>query len=132
MSRAEQSPSELAFTELFRRLPVEPPPIGFRDSVMAQIVRQARSPWEWIVAAALAFPSLLFLLWQLLERGGELTDAFAALMNAVSSVDDSDAGRVVFVDGSLLLAVALLGLAGLLVTHALLAGARSRPRSLPA
>lgn len=129
MNEDEQTPLERSFTELFHRLPTEPPPIGFRDRVMSRIVREPSRRWEWIVAAVVAVPNLLFLIWQLIDRGDELTAAASALANTLLGVEEWDQSGFVFVDGVLLLAVAFLGIAGLLVTHALLADERSRPRS---
>ncbi len=132
MSREEQTPVERSFTELFHRLPTEPPPIGFRDAVMAAVGRHRSRRWEWTVAGVVAVPNLLFLLWQLVARGDELSAAFAALMNTLLGVEEWDPSGFVFVDGLLLLAVALVGVGGLLVTHALLADERSRSSSLAA
>jgi hypothetical protein len=126
MSGEEQTRTERLFTELFHRLPTEAPPLGFRDEVMARLARERSRRWEWIVAAAVAIPNLLFLLWQLVEGGEEIGAAIASLTNALLGVEEWDAGVFVHVDGLLLLALAFVGLAGLLVTHALLAEERSR------
>lgn len=126
MSREEQTRTERLFTELFQRLPTEAHPLGFRDEVMARVARERSRRWEWIVAAAVAIPNLLFLLWQLVDGGEEIGAAIASLTNALLGVEEWDAGVSVHVDGLLLLAVAFVGLAGLLVTHALLAEERSR------
>jgi hypothetical protein len=126
MSGEEQTRTERLFTELFHRLPTEAPPLGFRDEVMARLARERSRRWEWIVAAAVAIPNLLFLLWQLVEGGEEIGAAIASLTNALLGVEEWDAGVSVHVDGLLLLALAFVGLAGLLVTHALLAEERSR------
>jgi len=126
MSREEQTRTERLFTELFQRLPTEPPPLGFRDEVMARVARERSRRWEWIVAAAVAIPNLVFLLWQLVEGGEEIGSSIASLTNALLGVEQWDAGVSVHVDGLLLLAVACVGLAALLVTHALLAEERSR------
>ncbi len=128
MSREDETPFERAFTALFQRLPTEPPPIGFRDAVMARIARQRSRRWEWILAIVVAAPNLLFLVWQLVARGDEVSSAAVALTNALLGIEEWDASGFVFVDGLLLLAVGLVGLAGLLVTHALLADERSRSR----
>ncbi len=128
MNQEELTPIERSFAELFHRLPTEPPPLGFRDAVMARIARERSRRWEWIFAAALAVPSVFFLLWELLDRGDEIVDAVSGLANALLGVEQWDATSSVYVDGLLLLAVALVGIAGLLVTHALLTEERSRSR----
>lgn len=129
MSADEQTPDERAFTELFQRLPSEPPPLGFRDAVMSRIARRRRHPWEWVAAAAVAIPNLLFLAWQLLEHGEELAVAMTSLTNTLLGVEEWSPTASVYVDGMLLLAVALVGLAGLLVTHVLVAEDRARLRA---
>lgn len=126
MSHEEQTPVELAFTVLFHRLPAEPPPVGFRDAVMSRLAKQSSRRWEWVAAALIAVPNVLFLIWQLVARGDELADALSFLTNALVGVEEWDASGFVFVDGLLLLAVALVGVAGLLMTHALIADERSR------
>lgn len=127
MTEEEQTPLERRFTELFHRLPVEAPPLGFRDTVMSRIERRRHSRrWEWILAAIVAVPNLLFLLWELLARGEELTAAVSGLTGALLGTEEWDASAGVYVDGLLLLAIAFVGLAALLVTHALLAEERAR------
>ena len=125
---SDQTPAERPFTELFRRLPTEPLPLGFRDAVMARIARGRSRRWEWIVAAALAIPNLAFLVWELLERGDELTDAVGSLLNALVGTEPWDASSAFYVDGLIILALALVGLAGALLTHALLAAEPVRSR----
>ncbi len=111
---------ERAMTALFQRLPTQPAPPGLRDVVMARIARERvrRAP-EAIVAAVLALPSLLFLLWELTVRV-DLGAAVSALFDALST--EGQTGELVFVvDGLMVLALAMVGLAGVLLTHALLA-----------
>jgi hypothetical protein len=131
---SDESRTERAFTELFHRLPFEPPPLGFRESVMTRIAaaRSRSWRWEWLVAAIIAVPNLLFLAWDVIERGDDLAAAFAGLTNALLGIEDWDATASVYVDGLLLVAVACVGLAALLATHALLAEERSRSRTLAA
>lgn len=130
MSLDEQTPRERALTELFQRLPSEAPPLGFRDAVMARIARERARRWEraLVLAAAVAIPNLLFLLWQVLDSGEELSRAGASLMDALLGMEQWDAGTSVYVDGIVLLAVALLGLTALLVTQVLVAHDRGRLR----
>lgn len=123
-----QTPAERSFTELFQRLPTEPLPLGFRDAVMARLARGRSRRWEWIVAAVIAIPNLAFLVWELLDRGGEFTDAVGGLVNALLGTEPWDASSAFYVDGLLILAVAFVGLAGTLLTHALLAGEPVRSR----
>ena len=128
--RGPDSNLERAFTELFQRLPTEHAPLGFRDAVMARLARESarRWRWEWLAAVAVAIPSLIFLLSTLVEHGDELADGLGSIANALLGLEDWDASTSVYVDGIVLLAVALVGIAGLLVTHALLAEERTRSR----
>lgn len=128
------TPTEKSFTELFHRLPVEHAPLGFRDGVMTRIARErsSRWRWEWILAATVAVPNLLFLAWDLFDRGDEIAASLAGIANALLGTEDWDASSSVYVDGILLLAIAIVGLAGLVVTHALLAEERARARSIAA
>ena len=127
---SDESRTERAFTELFHRLPLEPLPFGFRDTVMARIatssVRSRRR--EWIAAAAIALPNLAFLLWAALASGPELVAALGGVANVLLGLEEWDASAAVYVDGLLVLSVALVGLAALLVAHALLGQDRARPR----
>jgi hypothetical protein len=118
----DETRAERAFTELFHRLPVEPLPLGFRDTVMSRITASASasSRWEWVVAAVIAIPSGLFLLWSVLENGDDFAAAFSGFGSALLGLDEWDASSSIYVDGLVLVAVALVGIAGLLVTHALL------------
>jgi hypothetical protein len=125
---------EAAFTELFHRLPLEPTPLGFREAVMKRIAStRARSwRWEWVAALIIAVPNLLFLLWTFSESGDDIALAVRGVTNALLGVEEWDASASVYVDGLMLVAIALVGLAALLATHALLAAERSRSRTLPA
>ena len=121
---------ERTFTELFQRMPTEHAPLGFRDTVMARIAAESarRWRWEWLAAFAVAIPSLIFLMSTLIEHGDELGDGLGSIANALLGLEDWDASTSVYVDGIVLLAVALVGIAGLLVTHALLAEEQTRSR----
>lgn len=117
---------ERTFTNLFQRLPREPAPPQLRERVMTRIARERRHHVpEALVALALALPSLAFLGWELLARGGDLAEATTSLFDAIWG--EWQSGELVFfVDGLSVLAVAMLGLAGVLLTHALLADVRPR------
>jgi len=128
----DETRTERAFTELFERLPLEPTPRGFRDAVMARLRRERSWRWEWIVAAAVALPNLIFLLWEFADDGDAFANAFGSVAAALLGIETWDAGASVYVDGFVLVAVALVGLAALLVTHALLAEESARSRTLAA
>ncbi|MDP9265821.1 MAG: hypothetical protein M3O91_06870 [Chloroflexota bacterium] len=115
---------ELAIDRLFAAVPPEAPPLGFRDAVMRALIAEERTSWEWIVAALLALPSFTFVAWELARSGADFARAFeSAIAFATSAQGDAEA--FFFVDGLFVLAVALLGLASLIATHALL---RRAPR----
>lgn len=126
----EQTPTERYYTELLRRLPTQPLPVGFRDAVMARIAAErAPRPWEWILAALLAIPNGAFLLWVGFVQGGELGETLASVVDALISPDQWQGVETGFyLDGLIVLAVALLGVAGMLLTHALLVTEGARPR----
>ena len=132
--KQDDAPMERAFSEIFHRLPLEPTPLRFRDAVMARLATtQARTwRWEWVVAAVIAVPNLLFLFWDLADRGDDLVAAFGGLTDALLGAESWDASVSVYVDGLLLVAIAFVGLAALLVTHALIAEEKARSRSLAA
>ena len=124
-------PDEQDLHRLLSSVPPLAPPIGFRDAVMAK-VEERRVTWEWIVAALFAFPSLAFLVRQLVVHADEYARAISNVANAASG-DASDA--FFFVDGLTVIALALLGLACALAAHALFVSApssRGRGRSLAA
>ena len=102
------------------------PPVGFRDAVMRHVVER-RVGWEWLVAALLAFPSLAFLARQVSESGDDFAAALAGVLTAASS---ETANASFFIDGLVVLAVALVGIACLLAAHALIASAPGRRRRL--
>jgi hypothetical protein len=130
----DQTALERDFTQLFHRLPLEATPLGFRDAVMGRIAtsRARGSRWEWVLAAIIAVPNLLFLLWNAVDAGDDLLAAIGGVTNALLGLEDWDASASVYVDGFLLLAIAFVGLSALLATHALLAEDRSRPRRVAA
>ena len=131
---ADETRTERAFTELFHRLPLEPVPLGFRDAVMSRIAASTARAWrwEWIIAALIALPNAVFLLWSYAENGDDISAALAGVMNALLGLEAWDGSASVYVDGLLVLAVALVGVAALLATHALVSEERHRTGSLPA
>lgn len=128
----DETRTERALTELFHRLPLESTPLGFRGAVMARIRRERSWRWEWIVAAIVALPNVLFLLWAFAENSDEFAGAFGSIAGALLGIETWDPGTTVYVDGFVLVAVALVGLAALLVTHALLAEESARSRTFAA
>lgn len=117
---------ERTFTNLFQRLPREPAPPQLRERVMTRIARERRHRVpEALVALALALPSLAFLAWELAAQGGDFALAVTSLFDAIWG--EWQSGELVFfIDGLSVLAIAMLGLAGMLLTHALLADVRPR------
>ena len=105
------------------------PPIGFRDEVMRRVrAERPRAFGEWIVAAALALPSLAYLAWQLSANGSDFVDG---LSNAfAAAAQGAGAEEFFFVDGLVVLAVALIGVASIVAAHAALSpvgGAGAEP-----
>lgn len=126
MNERERERDERAFDALFSQLPVEPVPAELRRDVMARITRERRGrSWQWVLVAVLALPNLAFLLWELTFRGGELALALASIGTALSGAEEV-APAVVYVDGLTILAIASLGLAGSIATHALLRNGHGR------
>jgi hypothetical protein len=115
----EQSidPGERDLHVLLAAVPPVAPPIGFRDRVMARVRGERRVTWEWIVAALLAVPSVLFLVRQMLVHGGDFAQAIANIVTAAST-ETNDA--FFFIDGLTVVALALLGIACAFAAHALL------------
>jgi hypothetical protein len=111
-------PAERQTHELLARVPPQSLPLGFRDAVMRQIAGEGRKAWEWIVAAALALPSLGFLAHQVATQGDELAATLNSVM-AAAAADTADAAF--FIDGTTVLAVALVGTASLIAAHATIA-----------
>jgi hypothetical protein len=108
-------PTERRTHELLARVAPHPLPLGFRDAVMRQIAGDGRKSWEWTIAAALALPSLGFLAHQVATQG----DEFAATLNSVMAAAAAEtADAVFFIDGTTVLAVALVGIASLIAAHA--------------
>ena len=107
-------PAERRTHELLASVPPRALPLGFRDAVMRQVASR-RTAWEWIVAAALALPSLGFLAYQFATHG----DEFAAALNNVTAAASADTAEAFFfIDGATVLALALVGIASLIAAHA--------------
>ena len=116
----QREPSDLEAAErpIQRLLATIPPatvPLGFRDDVMRRVTARTTLAWEWIAAAVLAVPSLVFLIFQLVDRGDEVGTAINNIVAAAAS-DSSDA--FFFVDGSVVLSLVILGIASLIAAHA--------------
>ncbi|MBM4421698.1 MAG: hypothetical protein FJ034_09005 [Chloroflexi bacterium] len=101
--------------------PVAPLPPGFRDGVLRRVAPHRSTAWEWAVAALLAIPSLAYLAFTAGAYGGDFTATAEALALAAQSTETAAGG--LFVDGLVVLAVAMCGLASILAAHAL--GTRS-------
>lgn len=114
-------PGERAVHRVLSAVRPEPLPVGFRDAVMDRIVAGKGVTWEWIAAAALAIPSLGYLLWALLRHGADLTAGLDRVIAAAQGLEDAS-GAAFFVDGLLVIAVALVGLGSLIAAHAMLRG----------
>ncbi|HEY8785049.1 MAG TPA: hypothetical protein VIN63_01090 [Candidatus Limnocylindria bacterium] len=107
-------PAERRTHELLASVPPRALPLGFRDAVMRQVASR-RTAWEWIVAAALALPSLGFLAYQFATHG----DEFAGALNNVTAAASADTAEAFFfIDGATVLALALVGIASLIAAHA--------------
>lgn len=108
-------PAERRTHELLASVPPRVLPLGFREAVMRQVAGGRPKAWEWIVAAALALPSLGFLAHQFATHG----DEFAAALNNVTAAASADTAEAFFfIDGATVLAFALVGIASLIAAHA--------------
>ncbi len=115
-------PAERRTHELLANVPPRALPLGFREAVMRQITGGRPTAWEWIIAAALAIPSLAFLAHQLATHGNEFV---SALNNVATAASAETAEAFFFIDGATVLALALVGIASLIAAHAaILAPAR--------
>lgn len=116
-------PAERRTHELLASVPPRVLPLGFRDSVMYRVAGASRRTWEWIIAAALAVPSIAFLAHQVSTQG----DQFAIAMNnviATATADSADA--FFFIDGATVFALVLVGIASLIAAHAAIAAPQGR------
>lgn len=99
-------------------LSVVPPtalPVGFRDGVMRHVSSGSAVGWEWVAAAVLGLPALGFLAFEITNRVEEFG---TALNNVVVAATSDTAEAFFFVDGTTVLAIAILGLASLIAAHA--------------
>lgn len=108
---------------LLASVPPQPLPLGFRDRVMQRVAVRPVPMWEWLLAAALALPSLAFLVYQVATHGDEFATVFN---NVVSTAAAENAEAFFFVDGTTVLALMLIGVASLLAAHAAIAAPARR------
>lgn len=113
---ADLDPAERDVHRVLAAVPPQPLPLGFRDAVMSRLRNERRVTWEWIVAAVIAIPNLLFLVRQIGVHGQDFVQAFANIMTTASA-DTADA--FFFVDGLTVVALAFVGIASALAAHAL-------------
>jgi hypothetical protein len=119
-------PEERPVHRILSAVKPDPLPLGFREGVMRAIRNErTTTAWEWIVATALAVPGLAYLLWELGEHGGELATSAAAILGAAQGLDQTT-GAAFAIDGLAIVAFMLVGIASLLVAHALLVTADAR------
>ena len=78
-------PAERQTQELLAGVPPQVLPIGFRDAVMRQVAATRPKTWEWIIAAALAIPSLAFLVHEHATHGDEFATALNNVMAAAAA-----------------------------------------------
>ena len=121
-------PQERSLHRVLAAVRPEPLPVGFRDAVMHRISTQRGVAWDWIVAAALAIPSVGYLVWAVLAHGTDLATGAERVFAAAQGLEDASAAAF-FIDGLLVIAVALVGLGSLLAAHAMLRGATHRTAS---
>lgn len=100
---------------LLTAIPPQAVPLGFKAAVMRRVVSREAAVWEWIVAAVLALPALGFLVFQVTVHGNEFS---VAVNNVVSAASAESADAFFFVDGTTVLALAILGIASLIAAHA--------------
>ncbi len=115
--RHDLETAELTTDRLLSAIPPEALPLGFRDAVMRRISGERRPTWEWVVALTLALPSAAFLA----REAAVHADDFTTALNNVALVASGQTSEAFFfVDGLMVLAVALVGTASLIAAHALL------------
>lgn len=119
------APEEQALHRVLTAVRPEPLPVGFRDAVMRSISPERGVAWEWIVAAALAIPSFGYLIWAVAAHGADLAAGADRVFAAAQGLEDAS-GAAFFIDGLLVIAVALVGLSSLIAAHAMLRGAAHR------
>ncbi len=109
-------PAERALHAMLASVPPQPVPVGFREGVMKRVASRRTVAWEWIVAAVIAIPNLVFLARQLAMHGQDFAQAVSNIMTAAST-DTADA--FFFVDGLTVVALALVGISCAVAAHAL-------------
>ncbi len=114
---------------LLAAVPTETLTPGFRDAVMRRVSAQRSVAGEWIVAAVLAAPSLIYIGTVFVNHGGDLVAALGDVALAAQGAEDLS--QAFFVDGLVILAVAMCGLASIVAAHALLSGGVDARRPLP-
>jgi len=119
-------PGERRTHELLASVPPGALPLGFRDTVMRRVAGAGRTTWEWILAAALALPSLAFLAHQLSTHGDEFG---TVLNNVIATAGAENADAFFFIDGATVFALALVGTASLIAAHAAIAAPSRRMTS---
>ena len=112
---SDLEPAERAIHQVLSAVAPQALPLGFRDAVMRRVAAREGVAWEWIVAGVLALPSVAFLVYQVVTHGDEFT---TALNNVVTAASAESADAFFFVDGTTVLALAILGIASLVAAHA--------------
>ena len=112
---SDLEPAERAIHQVLSAVAPQALPLGFRDAVMRRVAAREGVAWEWIVAGVLALPSVAFLVYQVVTHGDEFTTALNNVMTAASA---ESADAFFFVDGTTVLALAILGIASLIAAHA--------------
>lgn len=120
---SDLEPAERDLHRVLAAVPPQPLPFGFRDAVMTRLRSERRVTWEWIVAAVIAIPNLLFLVRQIGMHGQDFAQAFANIVTAASA---ETAGAFFFVDGLTVVAIAFVGIASALAAHALFVSSTPR------
>ena len=112
---SDLEPAERAIHQVLSAVAPQALPLGFRDAVMRRVAAREGVAWEWIVAGVLALPSVAFLVYQVVTHGDEFT---TALNNVMTAASPESADAFFFVDGTTVLALAILGIASLMAAHA--------------
>jgi hypothetical protein len=112
---SDLEPAERSVHQLLAAVPPQALPLGFRDAVMRRVSAREAGTWEWIVASVLALPSVAFLIYQIATHGEEFTTALNNVMTAASA---ESADAFFFIDGAMVLALVILGVASLIAAHA--------------
>jgi hypothetical protein len=119
-------PAERLTHLLLSAVPPRTLPLGFRDEVMRRVGPRGAAAWEWIAAAVLALPALAYIAVELATQGEELS---SALNNVIGAAGADNAEAFFFVDGSMVLALTVLGIASLIAAHAAIVSPARRTAS---